>query len=600
MRQLARQKILYGAGEMGKSAFEYYTKENQDDVYCFADTFKGGSEYCGKPVISFDEFVIIHERYDVVICIFDLFDLVLKFDKHEIYNFTTWSGLYSLTPEERKKQFSEYSRKFDKPDTRRKILYGAGYFGNLAYKFYGREQIYAFADMNKSGTTYINKPVIHPTMLADLCEVYDIIVCVNDYKPVIDYFLKLGIVNSRVFFQIIDIRSLDMTNSDYVYFYTGSRCSLREPKIIDEIKKLDFIENPRLVIRYYDNFVHSMRIINGLIPKNSRFLIGRMLDENMYYGYLTEMTYFAKRNVKYYEAPSAHHGYRLAAEPVRVYWNSLIESGLLFKNDFHKISKDILVFVIGPYMNYVSSFYTNEEINVLKTSDNKNLTVFPVHTIHSIENFYDKSDFFQKVMAEAKNFDSLTVCFYFNEFWKNQDLINRFEACGAKIVTAGYIWDPSFAKRLKSIILLSDAIASNDWGSHVIHALSMNKPIKLLKQKVEWHDNRINKLFRNSETINKMKSLEIDNYHITQEQINAHELNAGFSLVKTKEEMAAIFDLSKNIIQKCGYDPTRYVDSIRQIYHEFRNTTNPNEKLQFKMMCEALPDDYEDYLRKIR
>ena len=46
-----KRKILYGAGAMGKRAFEYFTKDDPYSVFCFADTYKGGTEYLGKPVI---------------------------------------------------------------------------------------------------------------------------------------------------------------------------------------------------------------------------------------------------------------------------------------------------------------------------------------------------------------------------------------------------------------------------------------------------------------------------------------------------------------------------------------------------------------------
>ena len=55
----AKQKILYGAGAMGKRAFEYFTKEHPDSVYCFVDRAKHGTIYCDKPVISFEEFIKI-------------------------------------------------------------------------------------------------------------------------------------------------------------------------------------------------------------------------------------------------------------------------------------------------------------------------------------------------------------------------------------------------------------------------------------------------------------------------------------------------------------------------------------------------------------
>ena len=56
--------ILFGAGVAGQLALHYYGAER---VTCFADNNKHGQKLYGKDVISFDELIIIHDQYDVVI-----------------------------------------------------------------------------------------------------------------------------------------------------------------------------------------------------------------------------------------------------------------------------------------------------------------------------------------------------------------------------------------------------------------------------------------------------------------------------------------------------------------------------------------------------
>jgi len=87
----SKQKILYGAGVLGKMVFEYYNKNDPNSVYCFADTFKGGTIYCGKPVLTFEEFVVIQSDYDVVICIYDSFELIDIFKKAGINKYIAWN-----------------------------------------------------------------------------------------------------------------------------------------------------------------------------------------------------------------------------------------------------------------------------------------------------------------------------------------------------------------------------------------------------------------------------------------------------------------------------------------------------------------------------
>jgi hypothetical protein len=93
--------------------------------------------------------------------------------------------------------------------------------------------------------------------------------------------------------------------------------------------------------------------------------------------------------------------------------------------------------------------------------------------------------------------------------------------------------------------------------------------------------------------------LATDEYKITQEQLDVYEFLAGFTQYKTKDELGAIFDLSRRIIQDCDYKRSRYANSVRYIYRELSRATSAEEKLQFRLMREALPDDYEDYLEKL-
>ncbi|MDR2594963.1 MAG: hypothetical protein LBC87_09375 [Fibromonadaceae bacterium] len=87
----SKQKILYGAGGVGKMMFEYYTEKHQNSIYCFADTFKGGTTYCGKPVLTFEKFAVIQNDYDVVICVLDSNEVIDILKKAGINKYTVWS-----------------------------------------------------------------------------------------------------------------------------------------------------------------------------------------------------------------------------------------------------------------------------------------------------------------------------------------------------------------------------------------------------------------------------------------------------------------------------------------------------------------------------
>jgi len=66
--------IIFGAGRCGKMCFDKF----EDEVYCFADNYKAGQIYCGKPIISFDELCQIHQDYNVIPATFDNNEIIIE------------------------------------------------------------------------------------------------------------------------------------------------------------------------------------------------------------------------------------------------------------------------------------------------------------------------------------------------------------------------------------------------------------------------------------------------------------------------------------------------------------------------------------------
>jgi len=56
--------ILFGAGAYGRDALNYFGIRN---VYCFVDSFKAGTLFCQKHVISFEELLKIHNDHTIII-----------------------------------------------------------------------------------------------------------------------------------------------------------------------------------------------------------------------------------------------------------------------------------------------------------------------------------------------------------------------------------------------------------------------------------------------------------------------------------------------------------------------------------------------------
>jgi hypothetical protein len=584
-----KQKILYGAGEMGRRAFEFYTGENPDAVYCFVDDRKHGGCYLGKPIISFTDFVKVHREYDIVVCIFDLFELLQRFEKAGIYDFITWDDKLAVPLEERYKAQFAYFRSLDRISDRPKILYGAGEYGELAFYYYGAHSIYAFADTYKAGQTYLGKNIVHPNRLTELQSRFEIVVCVKEYEELVKYLNESNITQYALFILIDDIRKLR---------FAVMTDNLNNVKTNEALSRLDFIRNPDYLRTYYKEYLSLIRQIDGIIPSEKR-VVRRFLGENYTYGYFTCLRDFCGVEIEPFEAPSVHHGIPHKDADLGLECLNLIEAGKIYKSSVAKRSYDAMMFAVGPYIKYAESFYPETEMESLKADLGRTLTVFPVHSIKITSLSYDIQKFVEYAMNEAKNFDSIMVCMFLTDFFG--ETTARFRAAGARIATAGYSSDPSFVKRLKSMMLLSDGILTNGLGTHIPFALSLGVPVKFFPQRLEMHSiGDSNEFIKN--VVNAKLPIETvlptDRYEINDDILVAYESVAGFTQLKTKEELAAIFNLSKRIITEADYKHSKYAAAIRRTYRDLSRATAAEEKLQFRLMREALPDDYEDYMKK--
>jgi len=600
-----KTKVIIGTGEMAECAFTHYTRDNLDNVFCFVDLDEGGMAFCGKPVISFEEFIKTHNKHDVIIAVFDVREILPILDDAQIINFTVWQEYFALSAQEHESVVFDKLHELEENDSREKIIYGFELFTDIAYRYYGSSNIYAFADDMNAGVNYMGKQVLHSKQLLTLQDEYDIVVCHKNYDKVSSYFANIKIKNfsesiimSYYYDKNNDVRlqpaGTNITNPEE---YMALKGSIRSPEIINELKNLDFIENPELLNSYNDHLIKLSRRVTGRKNPEAALTATRNIGENFSYGNLEAFADYAGVKANFWDFPAITHGYAILdayGYPVRLNWKSVLGAGLKIKDIYHGISRDCMYFAVGPFFHYVRPFYNDIEFAKKKKASGRNLTVFPAHTILSHSQTYNEKEFFNKVFEEAKKFDSLTVCTYFTDY--NSDIIQQFKAEGAKIVTAGFHHDISFMPRSKSIFMLADAILTNTLGSHVNHALSLNKPVKLISQVIEskgrGHNNDATKTAMENAQAHLQSVLETTDYHITKEQIEAFDPTTGFNLVKSKEEIAALFDLSKHIIETANFKIDKFVSCMRQTYFDLSKATSEKEQMQYKLMKDALPDDY--------
>ncbi len=102
MKSVKKKIIIFGAGNFGKLALEYYGSE---DVELFVDnnTEKAGKEYCGKSIISFEGFLEIADKYRIVIAVNSYEPIVKQLGEHRISKFLIFSPKFIRALERAKK-----------------------------------------------------------------------------------------------------------------------------------------------------------------------------------------------------------------------------------------------------------------------------------------------------------------------------------------------------------------------------------------------------------------------------------------------------------------------------------------------------------------
>ena len=230
-----------------------------------------------------------------------------------------------------------------------------------------------------------------------------------------------------------------------------------------------------------------------------------------------------------------------------------------FRQNFIKSAKNNNgAYAIGPYINYSNGLLSDDQFNAEKEKLGNNLLVFPAHsTLGGTKNF-SISDFCQKIKDISSEFDSVTISLYWKDVELGRD--KYYKKYGFKVVTAGYMYDPYFLSRLRSIIELSDFTIANEMGTSSIYALSLNKPHVILPMEVEYDLEKTDGKYLSfvaqdsyDKTVESEKSDDIDlfkshllnsNGVINNENRNLINYYSGIDCVKSREEL-------KDIILKC-------------------------------------------------
>jgi len=519
-----------------------------------------------------DPSVLINKRDEL------LAHIASKMELHEPKNRALWYNLLKM--------------RVDDADTIIKyIIIGAGFMGKYALTFLTEDRVFCFADNSpeKIGTIYCGKLVIPVSAIMSLPGKYKLILAIENRVDIAKQLADMGInedsydtFNRDDNPQFFAYGSFNTSTNNMRRFFLEIYGTESYPhECINEISKIDFIENPEVAIDYekYVKKIHDYETFYG--------------KENLInYGYVNALMNYAKLGdqldiEKIFSYPTVFHGVNYAK--IRHYEFVLVLCGCHQLQDLQNKRK-APVFSVGPYIRYASHFYSNDELHFKKQANGNTLLIFPYHSDIFSKSLYDVQAFVNYVLEEAKAFDSVIACFYHLDY--NTKLREQLESHGVKIVCAGLINDISFVKRLKSILYLADAVVTNGLGAHIPFALEEGKPVKFFRQKLQMIGNSDRRYLKEHYiTYTNMNSPLIlpfvtDEWCITDEQIRTHELYAGFSIHKTPEQMRAIFDVSELLFKECDGCLHKYRRTLEGILLTLQDSKSEKEALMFSELEE--------------
>lgn len=185
---------------------------------------------------------------------------------------------------------------------------------------------------------------------------------------------------------------------------------------------------------------------------------------------------------------------------------------------------------IGPYIYYAESLLTEEEKLAIKEKYGRILLFFPQHgTVEDCVSYDIKRNIEELVvLKKVFHFDSVFVnMFYFDVLYTQY--AEEYEKAGFKITTAGHRYDLNFISRLKSIIELADATASNAFGTNIGFSIFLQKPFLYIHSDSIVSDNTM---------VSEVLTSFMDyNINISEQQYSVVSKYWGFDCIKTPEQI---------------------------------------------------------------
>lgn len=296
----------------------------------------------------------------------------------------------------------------------------------------------------------------------------------------------------------------------------------------------------------------------------------------------------------YYSCPSGvimEHGVNFSVSlPSKVNLNETF--ALFFQSNYknakiHKIDPMKLTFCIGPYIHYATPLYKDNEMRKLKEKLGKTVLVYLSHSTYKervMRNYDTYREYAERYSGE---FDTILFCIYWRDVDKEMyDTIRAIP--NAEIVSAGFLYDPSFIRRTKSLMQMADLVVVDEIGTSVGYALYMNKKVEFIKSKdsriLAQTDSQTNAYLDNQKRV-EVALRKGDSGKIKE----IYEEFWGGRYIKTQEEMRIILEGIDEIRTRSKGKKNLFSESVESTINEWKKNESSYEK--YKLFQSALDNE---------
>ena len=360
-----------------------------------------------------------------------------------------------------------------------------------------------------------------------------------------------------------------------------------------QLEKIDPISD-------FELFKKEVITFKKKLARESWLGVNQIGGDSALYGHLNALQEYSNiyPNRKHYlYFPYMEHGISWLNEPLSAdsnpYNHNIVSQGG-YRHSAIRNARTIPHYIVGPYIHYANSLLPEYITSSLKAKLGKTLLVIPAHTYEDSKAEYGRIQYVEglfKTVAPA--FNSVIVSAYWNDV--DDEIFDLFKSFGAYVVSSGFRNDPHFISRLKSLLILSDAVTGNALGTHIGYSLYMKKPyihfdgsarVSITEPFSYVEIDQKEGVKTRTEILDKVRTI----FSITPGIKNDNMQHSfyktywgGTKAIKTPEEIAAIFAICKDMLEQSRGRISTFEKTYGELLSEY-----PENSLKHKLLSEAL------------